>query len=123
MAAMAPHNTNTSSPTPSGGMNIPSVGLSVAGLSGIVLPALINNMSSMQHLIMPNRPEGIEPSASSAPSASPVLNEHGAPMQLSGWETRNGPVNQIMQAIGHSTSGFLKLLVGIIRLIPGLGRN
>jgi hypothetical protein len=112
MAAMAPDISRSSGPTTSSGplvmppVNVPS-GPSQHDLSMLTMPRA--EMSSQRH--------------ESAPIASPVSNEHGAPMQLSGWETRNGPVNQIMQAIGHSTSGFLKLLVGIIRLIPGLGRN
>lgn len=108
MAAMAPDTSRSSSPTTSSGP--------------LVMPPPSQHDYSMLTLTLPQARTSTE-RHESTPLASPVSNENGAHSQITDFGTKNSPLNQIMQALGYSTAGFLKLLVGIIRLIPGLGKN
>lgn len=112
MAEMTTNDTRTSSPSTSSGPLVLPPGQ---------VPSGISQQESMM-IYLPKADTSFQ-KHESTPLASPVSNENGAHSQITDFGTKNSPLNQIMQALGHSTAGFLKLLVGIIRLIPGLAKS
>ena len=108
MSSLAPQNSRSPSPAPSVGVSMPAVPNTTAQQYQQNQMA----MAHMSELKMPSAPQsarqgGGEQSSEGAGLAGP--SHAPPPLQVSFWESRNGPVDQIMRHIGNAIVTLLKL--------------
>jgi len=85
----------------------------VSAVSNIAVATIQQNQQSMEHvneLRMPPAPTKHGGEGASAEASGPLGSSFSAPpLQVSFWESRNGPVSQIMMHIGNAIVTLLKL--------------
>lgn len=82
--------------------------------------ATIQRYQDQQHVISSSRKDLVLPAARPVAGASshqgeglaqgPVGAFQSSPLQMHGWEVQNGPVSQIMRAVGNAVMTLLKLI-------------